>query len=50
MTYSTYYRTDICTAWRFSNLRSGQQAASVRSLTGGNPLKNASPANCRTPQ
>lgn len=50
MTYSTYYRTDACTAWRFSHLRSGQHAASVRSLTGGNALQNASPANCRTPQ
>jgi hypothetical protein len=50
MTYSTYYRTDICTAWRFSSLRSGQPAASVRSLTGGNPLQSADPANCRTPQ
>jgi hypothetical protein len=50
MTYNTYYRCDMSTAWRFSSLRSGQPAASDRSLTGGNPLKNANPANCRTPQ
>lgn len=50
MTYRTYYRFDICNAWRFTSLRSGQAAASDRSLTGGTPLQNAEPANCRTPQ
>ena len=50
MTYSTYYRFDISFAWRFSNLRSGQPAASVRSLTGGNPAQHAEPGNCRTSQ
>ncbi len=45
-----YYRNDIDFAWRFSNLRSGQPAASDRSLTGGSHTQTANPANCRTPQ
>ena len=45
-----YYRNDIDFAWRFSNLRSGQPAASDRSLTGGSHTPTANPANCRTPQ
>lgn len=48
MNYATYYRNDIDFAWRFSNLRSGQPAASVRSLPGGNLMLTANPANCRT--
>lgn len=50
MNYSTYYRNDIDFAWRFSNLRSGQPAASDRSLTGGKSTHPAHTANCRTPQ
>ncbi len=50
MNYSTYYRNDIDFAWRFSNLRSGQPAASDRSLTGGKSTHTALTANCRTPQ
>ena len=50
MNYSTYYRNDIDFAWRFSNLRSGQPAASDRSLTGGKSKHSAHTANCRTPQ
>jgi hypothetical protein len=50
MTYATYYRNDIDFAWRFTSLRSGQPAASVRSLPGGNRLSAASLADCRTPQ
>ena len=50
MNYATYYRYDTSTAWRFSKLRSGQPAASDRSLTGGIALLTANPANCRTPQ
>jgi hypothetical protein len=50
MNYSTYYRNDIDFAWRFSNLRSGQLAASDRSLTGGESTHTANTANCRTPQ
>lgn len=49
MNHSNYYRYDISYAWRFSNLRSGQPAASDRSLTGGNTTHSADPANCRTP-
>ncbi|NAT17012.1 hypothetical protein CU663_18405, partial [Pseudomonas syringae pv. actinidifoliorum] len=36
MNHATYYRNDTDFAWRFSHLRSGQPAASVRSLPGGN--------------
>ena len=50
MNYATYYRNDIDFAWRFSNLRSGQPAASVRSLPGGNCTRMVEPALCRTPQ
>lgn len=50
MNYATYYRNDIDFAWRFTSLRSGQPAASVRSLPGGISLSSASPANCRTPK
>ncbi|TDV67527.1 hypothetical protein EC915_10359 [Pseudomonas sp. LP_7_YM] len=50
MKYSTYYRNDVDFAWRFSNLRSGQPAASDRSLTGGKSTQPASKANCRTSQ
>ncbi|BBP65844.1 hypothetical protein PHLH5_33850 [Pseudomonas sp. Cab53] len=49
MNYATYYRYDFC-AWRFTNLRSGQPAASDRSPTGGMQTLKASTANCRTPQ
>ncbi|WP_177522918.1 hypothetical protein [Pseudomonas sp. v388] len=49
MNYATYYRNDIDFAWRFSNLRSGQPAASDRSLPGGIQPVTAEPANCRTP-
>ncbi len=49
MTYFTYYRFDTCDFWRFSNLRSGQPAASDRSLMGGMTLSPDSPALCRTP-
>lgn len=45
-----YYRNDIDFAWRFSNLRSGQPAASERSMKGGSRTSTANPANCRTPQ
>ncbi len=48
MTYRTYYRFDLRAFWRFSSLRSGQPAASDRSLTGGTPLIDAQPGNCRT--
>lgn len=50
MNHTHYYRYDTDFAWRFTNLRSGQPAASDRSLTGGNALLTANPANCRTPQ
>jgi len=50
MNQTNYYRNDSNFAWRFSNLRSGQPAASDRSLTGGIALLTANPANCRTPQ
>jgi hypothetical protein len=50
MTNRRYYRNDIDFAWRFSNLRSGQPAASDRSLTGGSLTQSANPVNCRTPQ
>lgn len=50
MNYSTYYRNDIDFAWRFTTLRSGQPAASDRSLTGGASTLTASTALCRTPQ
>ncbi|RMQ18407.1 hypothetical protein ALQ10_00809, partial [Pseudomonas savastanoi pv. glycinea] len=50
MNYATYYRNDIDFAWRFSHLRSGQPAASVRSLPGGNHKRPANTALCRTPQ
>lgn len=50
MNYTTYYRYDSNTAWRFSQFRSGQPAASDRSLTGGKHTHDANTANCRTPQ
>ncbi|MDY7560142.1 hypothetical protein QN382_18710 [Pseudomonas sp. 10B1] len=50
MNYATGYRNDIHLAWRFSNLRSGQLAASDRSFSGGTPTLKADTANCRTPQ
>jgi len=50
MNYATYYRNDISFIWRFSSLRSGQPAASDRSLSGGKTALKASTANCRTPQ
>jgi hypothetical protein len=49
MNHDNYYRNVTDFAWRFSNLRSGQPAASDRSLTGGIALLAANPANCRTP-
>jgi hypothetical protein len=50
MNYTTYYRYDTFTAWRFTTLRSGQPAASDRSPAGGKHTHAANPANCRTPQ
>jgi hypothetical protein len=50
MNYAAYYHNDISLTWRFSCLRSGQPAASERSLTGGKTALKASMANCRTPQ
>ena len=50
MNDATYYRYDLYTAWRFSQLRSGQPTASDRSPIGGKPTHVANPANCRTPQ
>lgn len=49
MNYATYYRYDSFSAWRFTNHRSGQPAASDRSPIGGKPQLRANPANCRTP-
>lgn len=46
MTDFTYYRNEETCTWRFTTLRSGQPAASDRSLRGGNPID---PALCRTP-
>ena len=48
MYYVSYYRYDTAYAWRFTNLRSGQSAASVRSLMGGEALMPVEPAHCRT--
>lgn len=45
MTNFTYYR-NYNYAWRFTSLRSGQPAASVRSLRGGN---RSITELCRTP-
>jgi len=45
----TYYRFDTYVAWRFSSLRSGQPAASDRSLNGGKHTR-AHVADCRTPR
>ena len=50
MNYATYYRFDLCTAWRFINRRPGQPAASERNHMGGTQTLTASLANCRTPQ
>ncbi len=50
MNYATYYRYDSNSAWRFSQLRSGQPAASDRSSLGGMLTHDANTANCRTPQ
>ncbi len=50
MNYATGYRNDTDFTWRFSSLRSGQPAASDRSLSGGKPTLKAVTANCRTPQ
>ena len=50
MNITTYYRYDSNTAWRFSQLRSGQPAASDRSRMGGTHTHDANTANCRTPQ
>jgi hypothetical protein len=50
MNYTTYYRFDLCTAWRFISRRSGQPAASERTHIGGTHELTASLANCRTPQ
>ena len=50
MNNATYYRFDLCTAWRFTNRRSGQPAASERNHIGGTHALTASQANCRTPQ
>jgi len=49
MNYATYYRFDLCAAWRFINRRSGQSAASERNHLGGTHPLTASPAPCRTP-
>ncbi len=50
MNDNRYYRNDVHSAWRFSNLRSGQPAASDRSFIGGSHTQTASPTHCRTPQ
>lgn len=50
MNYATYYRYPSFTAWRFSQSRSGQPAASDRSITGGITTPNANPALCRKPR
>ncbi len=44
-----YYYADTY-AWRFSQSRSGQPAASVRSLLGGNAVRSTTPNICRTPR
>ncbi len=50
MNYATYYRNEFDSAWRFSQPRSEQPAASDRSLPGGNCKRMADTAHCRTPQ
>ncbi len=49
MNYATYLYPSTY-AWRFSQSRSGQPAASDRFLPGGNSTHDANPANCRTPR
>ncbi|MDH0747733.1 hypothetical protein N5D61_15445 [Pseudomonas sp. GD03842] len=49
MNVITYYRSDLGFDWRFSNLRSGQPAASDRSLNGGESALTLTTL-CRTPQ
>ena len=48
MNYATYYYASTY-AWRFSQSRSGQPAASDRSITGGKAADNQS-TNSRTPR
>jgi len=49
MNYATYYRFDLCTAWRFISRRSGQSAASERTHIGGTHALTTCPVNRRTP-
>ncbi|WP_313645676.1 hypothetical protein, partial [Pseudomonas sp.] len=48
MTYATYHYASTY-AWRFSQFRSGQPAASVRSIPGGNAADHHSSIS-RTPR
>ncbi len=47
MNHTTYYRTY---AWRFSQFRPGQPAASVRSISGGNAAQTPHLTISRTPR
>ncbi len=49
MNYTSYPYADTY-AWRFSQSRSGQPAASVRSITGGDAAHSNHPNTCRTPR
>lgn len=49
MNYANYRYADTY-AWRFSQSRSGQPAASVRSSTGGNAARSHQSNICRTPR
>ncbi len=49
MNYATYYYASTY-AWRFSQSRSGQPAASDRSISGGNAADNAQSTISRTPR
>lgn len=49
MDYRTRYRS-LDTAWRFISHRSGQPAASDRSLRGGDNEPTALVGQCRTPR
>ena len=49
MNYATYAYPSTY-AWRFSQSRSGQPAASVRSIRGGNAAQQPHLTICRTPR
>ncbi|MBG6127953.1 hypothetical protein JOE27_000870 [Pseudomonas sp. M5] len=49
MNYATYYYASTY-AWRFSQSRSGQPAASDRSVHGGNAAANLNSTISRTPR